>query len=397
MLRSVSRRRFLQQTGAMVLSASSLQLSLKAWAGQTSASLKSDVPAIELIASLSRLIPELMKQHRVPGLSIAIIRDAKIIWNQGFGLKSTATKEPVSSDTIFEAASLSKPAFAYAALKLCEKNKLGLDTPLAEYLPEAWIPNEPRLKLITARTVLSHTSGLPHGRPPGTAIALRFTPGEQFYYSASGFQYLQSVVERVSNQSLTDFMRANLLRPFEMHSSNFGWLKRFERESAQGHDREGNPGLSGNGKYLKMTPEQRAQSKRDYPEYAGAATASAGLYTTATDFAKFMIEIIAPPKQDQFRLSESMTSEMLKPQVRLDKNISWGLGWGIEHTDAGDGFWHWGDWGVFRNFAVAFKKQRIGAVVLTNSFHGPKVYSRVVPEAIGGDHPAFSWVSNYRS
>ena len=396
MVRLVPRRRFIQQSGSTILSAFSLWPTVKAWAGQTSAGLKTDGQAQELIAQLSRLIPEWMRGYGVPGLSIAIIRDAKIIWHQGFGMKSTVTKEPVTPDTVFEAASLSKPAFAYATLKLCEEGKLRLDTPLAEYLPEAFIPNEPRIKLITARTVLSHTSGLPHGRPPGTAIELRFTPGKQFYYSATGFQYLQSVVERVSNQPLTDFMRVKLLEPFGMRGSNFGWLGRFEREAAQGHDREGAPGLSGNGKYLRMTPEEKAQLKRDYPEYTDPATASAGLYTTASDFAKFMIEIFEPSRKNRFHLSEKLTAEMLKPHVRLNKSISWGLGWGIEHTDAGDGFWHWGDWGVFRNFAVSFKEQKTGLVVLTNSFNGPKVYSRVVPEAIGGSHPAFSWVSNYR-
>lgn len=354
-----------------------------------------DANGKELIADLSRLIPEWMRKHHVPGLAIALIKDAKIQWTQGFGVKNTETKESVATDTVFEAASLSKPAFAYAVLKLCEIGKLGLDTPLTEYLPKPFMPDEPRHKLITARMVLSHSSGLPHGRPRGTPIALRFAPGKKFAYSATGFQYLQIVVEHLSKQPLADFMKANLLEPFTMRNSSFGWIDSYNKEAAQGHGRDGEPGQTGNGEYLEFTPEERASFARDYPEYK-YPSASAGLYTTASDYAKFLIEIIQPTRKSPFHLSEDMTTEMLKPGMKVTDKISWGLGWGIELAEAEESFWHWGDWGVFRNFAMASKKQRSGVVVLTNSFYGPKVYREIVPKAIGGTHPAFSWVESYR-
>lgn len=390
-----SRRYFLKQSGTAILWPSAFRLPLKEPIETTANERKIDVPAKELIADLSRLLPELMRKYRVPGLSIALIRNAQILWSQGFGIKNTETKQPVDTDTVFEAASLSKPAFAYAALKLCEKGMLDLDTPLREYLPTPFIPDEPRLKLITARMVLSHNSGLPHGRPRGTPIALRFTPGKQFAYSATGFQYLQMVVERLSNQTLADFMKVSLLEPFAMRSSSFGWIDRYSKVAAQGHGRDGEPGQTGNGEYLEFTPEERASFARDYPEYK-YPSASAGLYTTANDYAKFLIEIIQPTTKDQFHLSEKMTTEMLKPGVKVSDKISWGLGWGIEHDDAEGAFWHWGDWGIFRNFAMAYRKQKSGVVVLTNSFHGPKVYREIIPKAIGGTHPAFSWVESYR-
>jgi CubicO group peptidase (beta-lactamase class C family) len=310
-------------------------------------------------------------------------------------VKSAAAKEPVTDETVFEAASLSKPAFAYAALKLCDEGRLGLDTPLSEYLPDPLIPNEPRLKMITARMALSHSSGLPHGRPEGAPISLRFTPGERFAYSATGIQYLQMVIERLSRQSFADFMKARLLDPFGMKSSNFGWIKRYEKEAAQGHWRDGSAGLTGNGKHLTATAEELERMRNHYPEFK-YPSASAGLYTTASDYARFMIEVIAPSRRDQFHLSEAIGAEMLKPQVMINDSISWGLGWGIERTEAGDAFWHWGDWGVFRNFAIASRKQRAGVVVLTNSFNGPKVYRDIVPAAIGGEHPALAWVEKYR-
>ena len=83
---------------------------------QTAAPLKTDVPKEKLVAELERAIPDLMKKASIPGLTIAVVRDGKLLWTKGFGVKSTKTSEPVMEDTIFEAASLTKPFFAYAAM-----------------------------------------------------------------------------------------------------------------------------------------------------------------------------------------------------------------------------------------------------------------------------------------
>jgi CubicO group peptidase (beta-lactamase class C family) len=85
---------------------------------------------------LEKQIPELMEQAVVPGFSIALIADAKLVWRRGFGVKNSVSKEPVDNDTVFEAASTSKPVFAYAVTKLCEKGVLDLDTPLTHYTPD---------------------------------------------------------------------------------------------------------------------------------------------------------------------------------------------------------------------------------------------------------------------
>ena len=87
-----------------------------------------------IVSDLNTLIPALMKKGRVPGLQIVLIRDGKIVWEKAFGVKSTANGEPVTSDTIFEAASLTKPYFAYVVMKLVEEGILDLDTPLTRTL-----------------------------------------------------------------------------------------------------------------------------------------------------------------------------------------------------------------------------------------------------------------------
>jgi CubicO group peptidase (beta-lactamase class C family) len=381
--------------GASLACLSPLAARLRAFAAESGEGLKTDVPAKRLIADLQSLIPKLLEETRVPGLSIAVIRDADILWSQGFGLKSTVTQKPVERDTVFEAASLSKPAFAYAALKLWQTGKLGLDTPLSEYLDKPFVPDELRLQQITMRRVLSHSSGLPHGRPPGTPIALRFTPGARFAYSATGFDYLQLVVEQLSGEGLGTWMNGRLLKPLGMRQSSFGWRDEYATTAAQGHRGDGEPGLSGQGRYRKASPEEKARMREAYPE-AREPSAAAGLYTTADDYARFMLAMLHPKAKDPYRLSEAGVGEMLTSQVKITDRIGWGLGWGIEQTKVGDAFWHWGDWGVFRNFAIAYRKPKIGAVVLTNSLNGPKAYGTLITEAIGGEHPAFEWVRGYR-
>src|SRR5581483_8371692 len=89
---------------------------------------------LSTILQLEREVPQSMTEGRVPGLSIALIRGGKTIWMHGFGIKEAGTSQPVTSETVFEAASLSKPVFAYGVLKLVEQGKLGLDVPLTTYL-----------------------------------------------------------------------------------------------------------------------------------------------------------------------------------------------------------------------------------------------------------------------
>lgn len=333
--------------------------------------LRPDTPLEALVKDLERSIPKQMEEAKVPSLSIALIRDAKLLWSQGFGVKSTASKEPVTTDTVFSAQSLSKPIFAYAALKMCGRGLLDLDTPLTEYLPEPYIPNEPRLKLVTMRHVLSHTTGFPNWRPSGKPLKVLFTPGERFSYSGEGYVYLQRVIEHLSGQPLADYMKENLLEPFGMHSSNYVWIDAYEK-GAEGHDREGKP--------------------LGRPHWS-KANAAASLYSTPTEFAKFIIKILQPSKKDPYHLSEDMVEEMLKPQIRVYFSISWGLGWGIQHSDNADSFWQWGQGyreSSFQAFAIGFKEQGIGVVIMTNSANGLRICEKIIVEAIGGEHPAFS-------
>lgn len=348
------------------------------------ATLRKDVKKQELIARLERVIPQLMKDGEVPGLSIALVRDAQILWQRGFGVKSVETKEPVSDDTVFEAASLSKPVFAYAVLKLVDQGQLDLDTPLTKYLPGAYVENDARLNLITARMVLSHRTGFPNWRPRGKPLEIHFTPGERFSYSGEGFVYLQRVVERLTAQPLDAFMRKTVFEPLGMTSSSYVWLDRFDHLKATGHTQAG------------------TATERRKPTEANAASS---LQTTAGDYARFLIAMMKGTG-----LKKGSAREMLRAQIRVDEGgsnsidrgtgrlstlISWGLGWGLEHMADGETFWHWGsNNGDVQCFTVSFARERTGLVVFTNSGNGLSIMSEIVREALGGgEHPAFAWTN----
>lgn len=255
--------------------------------------------AARLIADLEKEIPQAMTDTRVPGLSIAVVRDAKLFWRRGFGVKRAAPNECVDHDTVFEAGSVSKTVFAYAAMKLCERGVIDLDTPLTRYTPLRILDGDPRLDLIAARHVLSHTSGLQNWRSEREPLKIHFTPGEQYLYSGEGYSYLQSVVTQLTGHvdptrcatyeaglkvCATDFdsyMQANLFVPFGMASSGYVSTDAYERRAAHPHDAQGRP------------LARKKPTAIDAARYGAAG----GLHTTPTDYAKFLIEIIQGRRQ----------------------------------------------------------------------------------------------------
>jgi CubicO group peptidase (beta-lactamase class C family) len=347
---------------------------------QAAAPLKTGMAGERLAAELERAIPELMKKATIPGLSIAVIRDGTLLWSGAFGVKNSKTGEPVTENTIFEAASLTKPFFAYAAMKMVESGELSLDRPLLEYVPREKIEQALGHSLdlegfrgdwfrkITARHVLSHSSGLPHGER-GRPYPLFFEPGTKYRYSADGYFYLQKVIEHLKGQSLDALMQKLAIEPLGMTASRMVWQERYEKEAAVGHDVLGET----EGKFRKRTE----------------AHAGATLYTTARDYARFVIAMM-----NDTGLKPETIKEMLKPQVDVAKDVFWGLGFGLERNPNGDTFWQWGDYGIFRNYIVGYKKQKIGLVYLTNSFNGLSIGQDLVRAAIGGgEEPAIAYLA----
>jgi CubicO group peptidase (beta-lactamase class C family) len=365
-----------------------LGLALGQRADQSHAS--NSTPDKELTSRLERSIPNLMAQGDIPGLSIAVIRDAEVIWSHGFGVKNSETKEAVNDDTVFEAASLSKPVFAYAVLVLVDKGKLDLDTPLTKYLPSQAarydVGDDPRLDQITARRVLSHTTGFPNWRPRGDkALKIYFTPGDRFSYSGEGFVYLAKIVEHISGETLDAFMKKTVFEPLGMKSSSYVWREDYDSRKTFAHNSVGT--LTGRGKTEK-------------------ANAAASLHTTATDYARFVCAIMKGTGlkaktatlmlTPQISVGEAGPNSLNSPASPLSPTISWGLGWGLEKSDDGIAFWHWGDNGDAMAYVMGLDKQKTGMVMFANSSSGLSIIRELVGETLGGQHPALAWINYER-
>jgi len=320
-----------------------------------------------LTGDLEERIPSLMEKYNVPGVSVSLIEGGEIVWSEGIGVRHSEQGAPVTSDTVFEAASISKPVFAYAALGLHERGIIALDDPLDGYLPEPYLGDDPRLPLITMRRVLCHTTGFQNWRSE-KPLRIHFEPGERFSYSGEGYMYLQRVVEEVTGLPLEEFIERALLGPLGMADSSYVWSDRYEGRMAHPHDEEGKAG------------ELRRRSE---------AKSASSLYSTSRDIARFVIENMEPSSRGGHHLSHETVDEMLRPQMRVNDSVSWGLGWGLQHADDVDSFWQWGDNGGYKNFAIASRERGKGVVVLTNGANGLKLCEELVPEVMRGPQPAF--------
>jgi CubicO group peptidase (beta-lactamase class C family) len=327
------------------------------------------------------MIIRLMREGDVPGLSIVLIRNSRIYWYRGFGVKNADTKAPIDNATVFETASLTKPVLAYAVLKLVDSGKLDLDTPLAKYLPGNYVEDDPRSALITARMVLTHTTGFQNELHPGEKLQIHFIPGQRFSYSGEGFIYLQKVVEHISGERFDLFMKKNVFDPLRMTSASYSWRDEYETSMANGHSPSGIVADRIKPQELKLS--WLHMNVLDYAKFVIAVMNGDGLKPLT---AKLMLT-------PQVKLDESCVFCLTPGAGRISSSLSWGLGWGIERTELGDAFWHWGEnRGEFHTFAMGYPKQKTGIVIFTNSGNGLSIIPEIVSDAIGGTHPSFKWM-----
>lgn len=352
-----SRRTFVQQSSQAALA---LALSPVDALGA-----RQDSALDRLKSALNRQIPEWMKAASVPGVSLVVIQRARIAWRGVFGVTDAATRKPVTDETMFEAASMSKPVFAYVVMKLCEEGVLNLDTPLTKYTSERFLEGDVRLDQITARQVLSHTGGFQNWRSDKDPLAIHFTPGSQYKYSGEGYNYLQTVVTQLLKQPFERYMRARLFEPFGMRSSGYVWDDQAARHMARPHDAGGKPTDNS-----KSTPQGVAR-------YGSAGA----LLTTPSDYARFVINVIDPPPADRFRLKTESLREMQRPHVKLEGGqfpASWALGWQIFHNASRDFLYHGGDNRGFHCGVTASVAGQSGFVAMTNGENGTQVLRNLI-------------------
>ena len=187
--------------------------------GAAPASGQSAAPATLPVDALEARIPAILDSADVPGLSIAVIDGGRVVWTGAFGVRTSTTREPVGPETVFEAASLTKPVFAYALLKLVDRGGFDLDRPLAEYVDMSRFSADPRVSRITGRMVLTHTSGFA-GFTDDDRMTLGSDPGTTFRYFGDAWDPLQRAVESVTGMTADRFVAREVFEPLGMRHSS---------------------------------------------------------------------------------------------------------------------------------------------------------------------------------
>lgn len=343
----------------------------------------SDVQANQspVVERLEQQLPKLIQQAGIPGISLAYIESGKLEWLGEFGVSNAEKTVPVTANTVFEAASLSKPVLAYIVLKMVERHQLSLDTPLHTIFEEPRLLQKDYARLLTPRLILSHQSGLPNWGWGQGQLKFNRQPGMAFGYSGEGYVYLQKALEKLSGLSYQELARKEVFEPLQMTNSRFTWKNGDSFPRATGHNQAGSP------------------VSRPIPD----ANAAASLNTTATDYAKFIIAWM-----NSENLSGKSSKLAFEPITRLpEKNgapvetraeklsaavLTWGLGWGLMQFNSKKIAWHWGDNGVFRAFTAIDPAKQTGFVYLTNSQNGLAVAEAITTTVIGDPSPIINWL-----
>lgn len=279
-----------------------------------------------------------------------------------------------AANSVYQAASLTKPVVAYAAVKLALGRQLDLDAPVSRYLPTGYKHyasvlargpddlNERHsaafLAEIPVATLLNHTSGLPNWT--ARSLSTSFQPASKWQYSGEGYMLLQSVIESVVGRDLSSFMKSKIFEPLGMSSSSMVWISDYE-----GKAQAGNSGI--------LSPKP---AKFLYP------VAAASLYTTVTDYARFMGALFSN------RAAIALTMQR-SANVDDALRLRWGLGWGIEQTDVGPLLWQWGNNPGYRSFAMFSPSSGDGFVLLTSSEKGIALAVPLAHQLFPTEHGAF--------
>jgi len=292
-----------------------------------------------------------MDSASIPALSIAIIENGRILWNDGWGMANKENNHQANANTIFQGASLGKPIFAYAVLKLCDEGKLDLDKPLTHYAPGDYIQKHflrsniqvENFKNITARMVLSHSSGLPNWRTE-EGIKLLFNPGEKYSYSGEGYYYLQIIIEHLTSLSIEEWMQKTVFRPLTMNHTSY---------------------LNNKKDRLAYSVSYDASGKADSTFESVRANVAHSLRTTATDYALFLIALM-DSKGLKKKSFDSFFSGQIKTDICRNESIFWALGTAVQQSEKGNVFFQWGKNPFASAYVIGFNEQKSAVVYFTN-------------------------------
>lgn len=301
-------------------------------------------------------IKKQMAFFEIPGASLAILKDGKVIYSQIYGVSNAQSGMLVTEKTLFEAGSVTKPVFAFAVMRLVEMGILKLDQPLYELLPFNEVSHDENYKTITARHVLSHQTGLPNWakRDSTSHFKLLFTPGTKFGYSGEGFEYLKRVVEHITGKNISQLLNEELLTPLNLEDFYFKGSEYVKNFSAHGH--------------FDLKPSAIRLIEKPMMAFS--------LFTEATAFSNFMLAL-----RNKKGLKSDTYEEMLNIQSTREEGVHWGLGFELNNTPFGLSYGHSGSTssGFICNFTF-FPKLDAGYVFFTNSNMGAMLSIRLLTQ-----------------
>lgn len=326
--------------------------------------------------SLDSRLQSVLAEKAVTGASVAYVRE-DAIEVAASGLRDEETTNPVTADTVFPVASLTKPIVSYAVLQLADAGVLDLDEPLSRSIAPV-VPDDPLSTLITLRHVLTHTCGLQNIRGKDPA-RMYFAPGSWFSYSSMGFTLMQSAVEAQTGEGLEATMRRLVFRPLGMHSSSLEWQDWFLSNLASPH-------------------EAKERIETHQPP---TANASYTLHTTASDYGAFIAAVLRGAHLKPSTWATWLAASVMVPKDAIvhlhgapsatESDIGWGLGWGIEPSQRA--FFQWGKMTGIRAFVLGSLEQQAGVVLLTNNNRGLRLMEDVTRDVLPGSHAAIRWLA----
>lgn len=320
--------------------------------------------------SLPNKLEMIMESNTIPGLSLTHIENGEISDSFALGVKSLDTPKAISEKTVFSAASLSKPIFAYLIMQLVDEGLLELNTPLTSYYDYKDVSSDKRHSEVTASMVLSHTSGLPNWRRK----KLKFIadPGEKYSYSGEGYVWLQRVVEHLKGQTLEELAQEYVFKPLEMNRSSYIFLEEFEDDFTLSHKSKG---------------EVRGKNKIQNPN------AAASLQTTSEDYAKFLLALYAGERISGENQKLLFTPVKTTQPKEDDPKVYWGMGVGLQMTEDGPQIFQWGDNYTFKGFFTLNVSTGNGLVYLSNSENGLSPLLEITSLFLDDPQPAADWLN----
>ena len=333
-------------------------------------------------------ITERMKTLGVPGLSVTVFDGGKIIWSRGYGVRDRAAGDPVNERTLFQAASISKPVTSTALFRMIEEGRLALDEDVNLRLRSWKLPDSEFTKIekVTPRRIVSHMAGLTvhgfagyvaggplptvpqilDGLPPANSPPVRVTapPGARESYSGGGFTVLQLLMQDVTGRPFSDLLDDLVLLPLNMTRSTFAQPlpRQLADAAATGYQADGTP-VSGR--------------FHIYPELAAA-----GLWTTPSDLAGFMLAIGRSFRGEAGSFLRQDTATLMLTKIP----DAGGLGFGISGEGRARRYRHNGGNAGFTCYAVAFTDTGRGVVLMTNADGGDRLmreFARAISREYG--------------